>query len=73
MNQNPYLAAYPQSEVESLVSSGSIIPNIDENGNLLVEMNDTSLYSSSITIPLVNIPVNSTKVETKYQVQFTEL
>jgi len=73
MNPNPYLVDYPQGEVESLITSGSIIPDVDENGNLMVEKNATSPYSSSITIPLINVPVNSTKVETKYQVQFTEL
>ena len=73
MNQNPYLAIYPQSEVESLVSSGSIVPDIDEHANLMVERSDSSMYSASITIPLVNVPVDSVKVETKYQIQFTEL
>ena len=73
MNQNPYLDVFPQSEVESLTKSGSIIPNIDEHANLLIEMSGTSLYSSSITILLANVPVNPTKVETAYEVQFTEL
>ena len=73
MNPNPYLVRYPQSEIETLTTSGSIIPNVDEHGNLLVEKNDRSMYSSSITIPLVNFPCNSVKVETKYNVQFTEL
>ena len=73
MNQNPYLTKYPQHEVESLTDSGSIIPNVDENFNLVVEKSDRSIYSSSITIPLVNVPLNPIKVETKYKVQFTEL
>ena len=73
MNQNQYLDKYPQSEVASLISSGSILPDIDSHANLVVEFSDTSLYSSSITVPLQNVPVNSTKVETKYDIQFTEL
>jgi hypothetical protein len=73
MSPNPYLESYPQSEVETLTASGSIQPNVDEHANLIVEKDVQSLYSSSITIPLINVPVNSTKVETKYQVQFTEL
>jgi len=73
MRQNPYLERYSQDEVSALITSGSIQPNVDENANLIVEYSDTSLYSSSITIPLVNIHIDSVKVETKYQVQFTEL
>ena len=73
MNSNPYLVKYSQDEVASLISLGSIPPDIDVNANLIVEFSDTSLYSSSITIPLQNVPVNSTQVETKYDTQFTEL
>jgi hypothetical protein len=73
MNPNPYLARYSQSEVAALISSGSIVPHIDLTANLVVEYSDTSLYSSSITIPLQNVPCDAIKVETKYDVQFTEL
>lgn len=73
MTPNPYLVRYSQSEVLSLYSTGSISTNIDSNTNLSVEYSDTSLYSSSVTIPLQNVPVDSTKVETRYDVQFTEL
>ena len=73
MNQNPYLAGYSQSEVSALISSGSIVPDIDSNGNLVITLAPSSLYSSSITIPLVNVPVDPVKVETKYSVEFTEI
>jgi hypothetical protein len=73
MKPNPYLVNYSQVEVETLKISGSIEPRIDEHGNLMVEYSSTSLYSSSITIPLQNIPCDPVKVETKYSVQFTEL
>lgn len=73
MNPNPYLAKYPQSDVETLTTLGYILPNVDEHTNLLVEKTNGSMYSSSITIPLINTPFDSVKVETKYQVQFTEL
>ncbi len=73
MNQNPYLKDYPQSEVESLFASGSISPKIDSSANLMVENKTNSIYSSSITIPLMNFPADPLKVETKYSVQFTEL
>ena len=73
MSPNPYLSKYPQEEVETLTTSGSIIPYIDGHGNLLVEKNVISMYSSSITIPLINFPCDSIKVETKYNIQFTEL
>lgn len=69
---NPYLTKYQQSEVESLSSTGSITPNIDEHGNLLVERSDDSMRSC-ITIPLENFPCDSVKVETQYQIEFTEL
>jgi hypothetical protein len=73
MNENPYLTGYPQTEVEELFNSGSIAPDIDEHTNLLVMIGSDTMYSSSITIPLRNVPVNATKVETKYDVRFTEL
>jgi hypothetical protein len=73
MNQNPYLAGHSQSEVSALISSGSIIPDIDSNANLVITLAPSSLYSSSITIPLVNVPVDPIKVETKYNVAFTEI
>lgn len=73
MKSNPYLARYSQDEVASLYATGSIYPDIDDNANLVVEYSNTSLYSSSITIPLTNVPCNAIKVETKYDVTFTEL
>lgn len=73
MNQNPYLAQYQQNEVERLLASGSIIPKVDSNYNLMVESNSTSLYSSSISIPLKDVAFDPVKVETMYDVTFTEL
>lgn len=73
MNTNPYLTGYNQDDVQELYSSGSIIPNIDENANLVIQNTVGQLYSSSITIPLQNVVFNSTKVETKYEVMFKEL
>jgi hypothetical protein len=73
MNPNFYLSRYDQIEVASLIVSGSIIPSIDMNANLIIQSSLSSLYSSSITILLRNFPVDSTKVETKYDVSFTEL
>lgn len=73
MNSNPYLVIYSQKEVTSLISSGSIIPNIDSNSNLVIELIAGSLYSSSITIPLQNIPVDPVKVQTNYDISFSEL
>lgn len=73
MNPNPYLVNYSQSDVESLTTSGSIQPDIDSYANLVIEQSDSSMYSSSITIPLQNVPCDSIKVETQYDVTFTEL
>jgi hypothetical protein len=73
MNSNPYLAIYSQTEVEALISSGSIVPDIDSSANLIIELVSGSLYSSSITIPLQNVPVDPIKVQTKYDVSFSEL
>lgn len=72
MNQNPYLSSYSQDEILNLYKTGSIFPNIDESYNLILE-NTASLFPSSITIPLKNIPANTVKVETNYTVNFTEL
>jgi hypothetical protein len=73
MNTNPYLTGYNQGDIQKLYSSGSIIPDIDENANLTIQNTVGQLYSSSITIPLENTVFNSTKVETKYDVTFKEL
>jgi hypothetical protein len=73
MNTNPYLTGYNQDDIQKLYSSGSIIPDIDENANLTIQNTVGQLYSSSITIPLENTVFNSTKVETKYDVTFKEL
>ena len=72
MNVNPYLSSYSQDDIRSLYSSGSIQLKIDDSANLILE-NTSSLFVSSITIPLKNTQANSVKVETKYSVAFTEL
>jgi hypothetical protein len=73
MNTNPHFTGYNQSDIRRLYSSGSIVPNIDSYGNLVIQNTTGQLYSSSITIPLVNAVYNSTKVQTKYDVNFTQL
>lgn len=73
MNANPYLSGYNQDDIQKLYQSGSIIPNIDQYGNLIIENAPRQLYSSSITIPLENYVYVPVKVETNYNVQFTEL
>jgi hypothetical protein len=73
MNTNPQLADYNQDDIQRLYSSGSIVPNIDSYGNLVIQNVTGQLYSSSITIPLVNAVYNSTKVQTKYDVTFSQL
>jgi hypothetical protein len=73
MNANPYLTGYNQDDVQNLYRSGSIIPNIDSYGNLIIQNVQGQLYSSSITIPLQNVVYNPIKVETKYSVTFKEL
>ena len=73
MNANPNLTGYNQDDVQKLYQSGSIVPNIDSYGNLIIQNVQGRLYSSSITIPLQNVVYNPTKVQTRYNVQFTEL
>lgn len=73
MKPNPYLTGYNQDDVQKLYQSGSIPPNIDSYSNLIIQNIDGQLYSSSITIPLQNVVYNPTKVQTKYNVTFTEL
>jgi len=73
MNANPNLIGYNQDDVQTLYSVGSIVPNIDSHGNLIIQNVQGQLYSSSIMIPLQNVVYDPTKVETKYDVTFKEL
>jgi|688.fasta_scaffold82281_2 hypothetical protein len=73
MNANPNLTGYNQDDVQTLYSVGSIVPNIDSYGNLIIQNIQGQLYSSSIMIPLQNVVYDPTKVETKYDVTFKEL
>jgi len=72
MNENPHLSKYSQDEVLSLYNTGSLVPNIDSYANLTLERSG-SMFSTCITIPLKNTPANPVKVETKYEIGFTEL
>lgn len=73
MNPNPYLKGYNQADIEKLISTGSIVPTIDENSNLIIQNVSGQLFSSSITIDLVNAVYIPTKVETKIDPTFYEL
>ena len=73
MNANPNLIGYNQDDLQKLYQSGSITPNIDSYGNLIIQNVAGQLYSSSIMIPLQNVVYEPTKVETKYDVTFKEL
>lgn len=73
MKANPYLSGYNQDDIQKLYQSGSIIPNIDSYGNLIIQNTVGQLYSSSITIPLENVVYDPIKVQTKYDVNFKEL
>jgi hypothetical protein len=73
MNYNPQLADYNQDDVQKLYSSGSIVPNVDVYGNLVIENVTGKLFSTAVTVPLVNTVFNSIKVETKYDSAFKEL
>jgi hypothetical protein len=73
MNLNSTLAFYNQTDVEKLFVSKSISPNIDEYGNLVIENVDDDLFSSCITIPLVNAVAVTTKVESSTEVDFSEI
>lgn len=73
MKPNPNLSGYNQTDIENLYISGSIVPNIDEYSNLIIQNISDQMYSSSITIPLINEVYNSTKVETKIDPTFKEL
>lgn len=73
MKPNQNLSGYSQTDIENLYISGSIVPNIDEYSNLIIQNISDQMYSSSITIPLINEVYNSTKVETKIDPTFKEL
>jgi hypothetical protein len=73
MKANPNLTGYNQADVESLLSTGYIVPNIDEYSNLIIQNTTSQLYSSSISIELKNVIYEPVKVETRIETQFTEL
>lgn len=73
MKANPNLTGYNQADVESLFSTGYIVPNIDANGNLIIQNVANQMYSSSITIPLENMIYNEIKVKTGINVTFAQL
>jgi hypothetical protein len=73
MKPNPNLSGYDQSDILALLSSGSIVPNIDDNGNLFIQNSKDKLFKSAITIQLKNMVYISTKVETKIDPTFYEL
>ncbi len=73
MKANPNLTGYNQADVESLLNTGYIVPNIDEYANLVVLNTTSQLYSSSISIELKNVVYEPVKVETRIETQFTEL
>lgn len=73
MKANQKISGYNQDDIQKLYQSGSIVPNIDSYGNLIIQNIQGQLYSSSITIPLQNVVYIPTKVETTYNVYFKEL
>jgi hypothetical protein len=73
MKANPNLIGYNQADVESLLNTGYIVPNIDEYSNLIIQNVTGQLYSSSISIELKNVIYEPVKVETRIETQFTEL
>lgn len=73
MKANPNLTGYDQSDVKNLLSTGYIVPTIDEYSNLIIQNGSNTLYSSSIAIELKNVIYLPVKVETKIKPLFTEL
>ena len=73
MNNVPHIGGYIQSDVQKLYTDGYIVPNIDVYGNLTIQNTKNQLYSSSITLPFKNEVYLSQKVESIYDVQFSEL
>ncbi len=73
MKANPNLIGYNQADVESLLSTGYIVPNIDEYATLVILNTTSQLYSSSISIELKNVVYEPVKVETRIDPTFTEL
>jgi hypothetical protein len=73
MKDNPNLTVYNQVDVESLLTSGYIVPKIDQYSNLIIQNTTDMLYSSSISIELKNVVYLPIKVETKINPTFTEL
>ena len=73
MKANPNLTGYNHVDVESLLTSGYIVPKIDQYSNLIIQNTTDMLYSSSISIELKNVVYLPIKVETKINPTFTEL
>jgi hypothetical protein len=73
MNANPNLNGYNQTDIEALLKSGSIVPNIDDYSNLIIQNIGNQLFSSSISIELNNLVYIPTKVETKIDPIFYQI
>lgn len=73
MKANPNLTGYNQADIENLYRSSSIVPDVDEYSNLIIQNTSNQLYSSSITIPLQNVVYDPIKVGTKLDPTFYEL
>jgi len=73
MNANPNLNGYNQIDIETLFKSGSIVPNIDDYSNLIIQNIGNQLFSSSISIELSNLVYIPTKVETKIDPIFYQI
>lgn len=73
MKPNPNLSDYSQGDIETLYTSGSITPKIDEYSNLSIERADGKMYGSCVTILLQNVVYNEVKVKTKIDVAFREI
>jgi hypothetical protein len=73
MKSNKNLVDYNQSDIENLFRVGSIEPEVDEYANISIQNIAGQLYSSSITIPLINVVYIPEKIETKIDTNFYEL
>lgn len=67
-----FLENFTSKEIDDIKKYGSVISNRDGFNNILLSFEQSSAKNSLISIPLSNIIYDSNKIETLFDVEFTE-
>ena len=70
---NTLLTDFTDVDLGNIVSSGSITSNYDDSGNLLMDKNGINSSDIAVSIQLLSVGFDDVKVESKYDVNISEL